>query len=85
MEESKQIGVKYETEMYLSCNCHGEILKVEKFAEEDEYYLTVFKYKDLEYSFLERLKLAWKVFRGRGLNTFDIILSSQNFNKLRDF
>lgn len=72
------------TELFIQCECQGEILKVEKFDEENEYYLTVFKYYHPSLFFLRRIKYAWKVLKGEGIQTADIVLSQENFNRLKN-
>jgi len=84
-EFGKKFENKEEKELFLACNCKSEVLGIQKFADEDEYYLTVFKYRSESHTFIERLKLAWKVFRGEGINTADVVLSSENFEKLKQF
>jgi len=84
-EFGKKSENEEEKELFLACNCKSEVLGIQKFADEDEYYLTVLKYRSENYRFFERLKLAWKVFRGEGINTADVVLSSENFNKLKHF
>lgn len=82
-------GVEYKdketTELYLSCECGSEILKIESFTDEDSVYLTVFKYAPESISLFKRLSLAWDVLNGRKINTADVVLSAENFNKLKNF
>jgi hypothetical protein len=71
-------------ELFIQCECQGEILKVDKFEDEQEYYLTVFKYYFPSLSFLRRIKYALKILKGEGIRTTDIVLSQENFNKLKN-
>lgn len=71
-------------ELFIQCECQGEILKIDKFEDEQEYYLTVFKYHFPSLSFLHRIKYAWKVLKGEGIRTADIVLSQENFNILKN-
>ncbi len=72
-------------ELFIECNCHGEILKIDKFEDEEEYYLTVFKYSFPSISFFRRIKYALDVLRGKGIITSDLVLSPENFNKIKKF
>lgn len=72
-------------ELYLSCECGSEILKVETFADKQEIYISVFKYAPGNTSLRKRLSLAWDVLNGRKINTSDVVLSKSNFDKLRNF
>lgn len=72
-------------ELFIECECHGEILKIDKFSDEYEYYLTVFKYYFPSISFLRRIRYALDVLRGKGIETADLIISKENFNKIKKF
>ena len=72
-------------ELFIQCECQGEILKVDKFEDEQEYYLTVFRYYFPSLSFFSRIKYAWKVLKGEGIQTAGIVLSYENFNKIKKF
>lgn len=76
---------KETVELYLTCHCGSEILKIESFTDAEEVYLSVFKYSPTNTSLFRRLSLAWDVLNGRKINTADIILSAGDFNKLRNF
>lgn len=66
-------------ELFLSCECGSEILKVEKYQGEDEYYLTVYSYLSTKYTFFERLCILF----GGKVRTSDIVLSKKEFEKLK--
>ena len=66
-------------DLYLPCSCETEILRVSKWEDEEEYYFTVYQYTSDKYSFWERLKI---LFKGK-VRTADIILSKENFEKLK--
>lgn len=83
-EFGKVFAGNNEKEPLLSCNCGAEVLKLSNFTDEDEYYLQVFKYPQSD-SFAHRLKMAFNAMRGKGINTADVVLSSENFNKIRLF
>lgn len=72
-------------ELFIRCECQGEVLKVEKWEDEEDYYITVFKYSFPSVSFLRRIKYAIQVLQGRGIRTADIVLSEKSFNKIKKF
>lgn len=74
-----------ERELLMSCDCYGEIVRLTNYSDEEEVYLTIYKYHFEGQSFLTRLKGAWNVFRGRGISTADVVLSKENFNKIKQF
>ena len=69
------------TTLHLDCLCGGEVLKVEKFEDEDEVYLTVFSFQTMRLSFWEKIKYLF----GCKMQTCDLVLSAEEFKKLKDF
>ena len=72
-------------ELFIQCECQGEILKIDTWEDEEEYYLSVFRYYFPYISFFRRIKYAWKVLKVEGVTTADIILSKENFNKIKKY
>lgn len=72
-------------ELFIQCECQGEVLKIDKWEDDEEYYITVFKYSFPDISFFSRIKYAWSVLCGRGIGTADLVLSKENFNKIKKF
>lgn len=72
-------------ELYVSCECQSEIVKLDKFDDEEEIYLTVYKYYFPKSSFWLRIKAAIKVLKGEGIRTADVVLSKESFNKIKKF
>lgn len=68
-------------EQFISCECQSEVLKLERWEDEEETYLTVYQYMSDRYSFWERLV---SLFGGK-VRTCDIVLSKENFDKLKKF
>ena len=66
-------------DLYLDCNCQGEIVRLSKWDDEEEIYLTVYQYLSQRYSLWERIKILV----GGKVKTCDIILSKENFNKIK--
>jgi len=71
-------------ELLIKCNCHGEVISLTQYDGEDEVYLMVYKYSD-SVSFYRRLRRAWKTLIGKGYEGADVVLSSENFNKIKQF
>lgn len=72
-------------ELFIQCECQGEVLKIDKWEDDEEYYLTVFKYSSPSISVFSRIGYAWKVLFGRGIRTADLVISKENFNKIKKF
>jgi hypothetical protein len=68
-------------DLYLPCTCETELLRVSKWEDEEDVYITVYQYLNERYSFWERLKI---LFGGKS-KTCDIVLSKKEFNKLKKF
>lgn len=66
-------------DIYLPCTCEADVLRVQKFDGEDEIYLCVYSFMSQKFNIFDRLKI---LFGGR-LKTCDIILTEENFNKLK--
>ena len=72
-------------ELLITCECQGEILSLQKYEDEVETYLTVYRYYSIDISFFARLKMCWKVLKGEGISTADLVLSEENFEKIKQF
>ncbi len=72
-------------EMYVSCQCLSEIVKIEQYNDEHEIYLSVFRYLSPSYSFWRKLVMCWDVLKGRGIRTADVIISREDFEQLKQF
>ena len=66
---------------FISCECHSEVIRLDRFESEDEVYLTVFQYTSKKYSLLDRFKILF------GFKTIvcDMVFSKENFDKIRSF
>lgn len=71
--------------LLINCECHGEVLSLTRFENEEETYFTVYKYSYYSISFFRRIKLAIKVLKGEGISTADVVLSKENFDKIKEF
>lgn len=74
-----------EKELLVSCNCKSEVLSLVKYDNEEEIYLTVYKYYSVYNSFFARLKMAWKVLTDGKVDIADVVLSKENFEKIKQF
>lgn len=72
---------KMEEELYLDCECHAEILKVNYWKEDNDFSVTVFRYAPKSLSLVDRIKF---IFCG-GSTAPDVILSEHNASKLANF
>lgn len=79
---TKTTDAKY---LHIPCDCQGEILTLQKFDDEEEIYLTVYRYSFPNISFFHRIKWAIEVLKEEGIRTADVVLSKESFNKIKKF
>ena len=72
-------------ELLISCDCLGEVVSVIRYKGEEEVYINIYKFMSSSVSFFTRLKWTWKVIMGKGISTADVVLSKENFNKIKKF
>lgn len=72
-------------ELYLPCACGSEVLRLEKYDDEEETYLSVYRYNSQSVSFFGRLKMCLKVLKGVGISTADVVISEDDFKKIKNF
>ncbi len=72
-------------ELLISCKCLGEVLSRLKYDDEPDVYITVYRYQFPNLSFWRRIKFVVKVLRGKGIETADVVLSREDFNKIKEF
>lgn len=70
-----------ENKLYLSCQCNSEVLTLDRFEDEEEIYLTVYSHSGERYSFWERVKILF----GGKVRTADVVLSIEDFEKIKQF
>lgn len=68
-------------ELFLSCSCESEVVKLTKWDDEEEVYLSIYSFLADKYSFWERLKILF----GGKTKSAEIILSKKEFSKLKNF
>ena len=69
----------------ITCECHSEVLSLTRFENESEIYFVVYKYHAVSYSFFRRILMCFDVLHGKGINTTDLVISEENFNKIKQF
>lgn len=72
-------------ELLLSCKCLGEVVSILKYDDEPDIYVTVYRYQFPYLSFWRRIKFAIKVLRGEGTETADVVLSREDFNRIKEW
>jgi len=72
-------------EILVKCGDNCSAMSVDKFDDdEDEYFITFYNsYEDC--SWFKKIKAIWKILRGRNIHNSEIILSKEEYNKLRNF
>ena len=73
------------TEVLVKCGDNCSAMSVDRFdGEGEEYYVTFYNsYEDC--SWFKKIKTIWKVLKGRNIHNSEIILSPEEYNKLRNF
>lgn len=73
------------TEVIVKCKDNCSCLSIDKFDNEsDDYFITIFKSYSTK-TFTERLKDIFRILKGKSVIDFEIILTNEDFNKLRNF
>jgi hypothetical protein len=71
-------------ELIVKCNDNCSCLSVDKWDDEDTYFITTYKsYTDV--SWLTRFKDIWKIIKGEDVVGTEIILKESDYDKLRNF
>lgn len=71
-------------EMIVKCVDNCSCLSVDKFDNENEYYVTFYKsYSDKRFTY--RIKDALNTLLGKNVVGTEIVLSGEDFNKLKNF
>ncbi len=68
-------------EVFVPCNCGNEIIRLTSWSDEDEIYLSFYSFVGDKYSLWERIKI---LFCGK-VRVGDVVLSSEEFNKIKQF
>lgn len=71
-------------EMVVKCVDNCSCLSIDKFDDENEYYVTFYKSYDNK-RFLYRIKDALNTLLGKNIVGTEIVLSEEDFNKLKNF
>lgn len=68
-------------EIFIPCGCGNEIIRLTKWKDEEDYYLSIYSYYSDKYSLWGRLKILF----GGKVKTSEVVLSREDFEKLRQF
>ena len=69
------------TDLFLTCTCDSELLRVTKWEDEEEIYFSVYSFLAQKYTLWERIVILF----GGKTKTAEIILNKENFEKLKTF
>lgn len=73
------------TEVIVKCKDNCSCLSIDKFDNEsDDYFITIFKSYSTK-NFIERLKDIFRILTGKSVIDFEIILTNEDLDKLRNF
>lgn len=77
--------MKYtERELIVKCGDNCSCLSVDKFPDEDKYYVTVYK-SYAGKSFYEKLKAIYSIIFGGEVVNAEVVLEPEDFEKLKNF
>ena len=75
---------KNKTEVIVKCTDNCSCLSIDKWDDDPEYFVTLYNsYTDASLS--RKLSDIWKIIRGRQIHHTEVILSEEDFNKIRNF
>jgi len=77
--------------LMVRCECHGHVLEVTSDALgvgdgiEPDFYFSVWNQSPTPFSFIDRIKLIWKLVRGKNLEGGDVIVCLKDTQAIIDF
>ena len=71
-------------DLLISCSCNSEIMRFSQFEDEEEWYITVYNYYNYNPTIKERLKMIWKIIKGEPVVANEIIVSNEEFQKIKN-
>lgn len=75
---------KTEKSLIVKCNDNCSALSIDKWDEDDVYYITTYKsYNGV--SFMGKIKDIWKIIKGLDVINNELILDTEEFNKIKKF
>lgn len=76
--------LKTEKSLIVKCNDNCSALSIDKWDEDDVYYITTYKsYNGV--SFMGKIKDIWKIIKGLDVINNELILDTEEFNKIKKF
>ena len=77
-------NIEGKKELIIKCVDNCCCLSVDKYDDCGDHYITLYKSYGRK-SFWFRLKDIWKILTGDQISSFDIVLSEEDFNKIKRF
>lgn len=75
-------------EVIVKCDCNCSCMSVDCWDEEDdlekEYFITFYNSYENR-GFITKIKTIWKIIIGKRIYNSDLVLSEEEFNKIRNF
>lgn len=76
--------MKDKTEVIIKCADNCSCMSVDKWDDDEEYFITFYNaYYDS--TFGKKLGDIWKIIRGRQISTSELVVSKEDYEKLRNF
>jgi hypothetical protein len=72
------------TEIIVKCKDNYSCLSVDKYDNENDYYITTYKSYSTK-SFSERLEDIWRIIKGESVVDTELVLTEEDYNKLINF
>lgn len=75
---------KTEKSLIVKCNDNCSAISIDKWDDDDVYYITTYKsYNGV--SFMGKIKDIWKIIKGLEVINNELILGTEEFNKIKKF
>lgn len=77
--------------LMVRCECHGHVLEITNDnlgvgdGIEPDFYFSVWNQSPTPFSFIDRIKLIWKLVRGKNLEGGDVIITLKDTQSIIDF
>lgn len=73
------------TEVIVKCLDNCTALSIDKWDDAPEYFITLYSSFNRKTTFIQKLKFIFKILMGKKIYHYDIVLSEEDFNKIKNF
>lgn len=75
---------EFSTEHYTTCECGGEVVVLSKWPDEEELYLSVFRYDYIKPTLTSRLSYIWRILTTGKYFSDEVVLTKNNALKISE-